>query len=213
MPHLLHLDSSAAGDASRSRAVTAAFSAAWRARGADYTSTYRDLHRDPVPHLPDAELHFAPRLRRADAAPPTDAEALQQQLIAELCDADVLLVGAPMYNYSLPSTLKAWVDYIHVLGVTTTFDEPTKPVAGRPAVVVSSRGGFYGDGSPTPDWDHAVPVLDIVLGSALGMDVTVLLASRTLSDRLEPLRPMADWAAKDLARATEEAVRLANKLG
>jgi FMN-dependent NADH-azoreductase len=96
--------------------------------------------------------------------------------------------------------------------VTTTFDEPTKPVEGRPAVVVSSRGGFYGEGSPTPDWDHAVPVLDIVLGSALGMQVTVLTASRTLSDRLEPLRPMADQAAKDFAHATEEAVRLAGTL-
>jgi FMN-dependent NADH-azoreductase len=213
MPHLLQLDSSAGGDASRSRAVTAAFAAAWRSRGADYTITHRDLHRDPLPHLTDAELHFAPRLRRSDAAPPADAEALQQQLITELCDADVLLVGAPMYNYSLPSTLKAWIDYIHVLGVTTTFDEPTKPMAGRPAVVVSSRGGFYGDGSPTPDWDHAVPVLEIVLGSALGMDVTALKASRTLSDRLEPLRPMADWAAQDLAHATDEAVRLAGVLG
>lgn len=213
MPHLLHIDSSAAGEASRSRAITAAFAQAWRSRGADHTITYRDLHRDPLPHLADAELHYAPRLRRDDAAPPADGEALQQELIAELVAADVLLVGAPMYNYSLPSTLKAWVDNIHVLGVTTSFDEPTKPMAGRPAVVVSSRGGFYGEGSPTPDWDHAVPVLDIVLGSALGMDVTVLTASRTLSDRLEPLRPLADQAAKDLTQATEEAVRLAGTLG
>lgn len=213
MPHLLQLDSSAAGDASRSRVVTAAFATAWSARGNDYTITHRDLHREPLPHLVDAELHYAPRLRRSDATPPESAAALQQELITELCAADVLLVGAPMYNYSLPSTLKAWVDYIHVLGVTTTFDEPAKPMAGRPAVVVSSRGGFYGDGSPTSDWDHAVPVLDIVLGSALGMDVTVLLASRTLSDRLEPLRPMADWAAQDLVRATDEAVRLAGVLG
>jgi FMN-dependent NADH-azoreductase len=212
MPHLLHLDSSAAGDASRSRAITAAFARAWESRGADHTVTYRDLHSDPLPHLADAELHYAPRLRRADAAPPADAEALQQELLAELIAADVLLVGAPMYNYSLPSTLKAWVDNIHVLGVTTSFDEPAKPVEGRPAVVVSSRGGFYGVGSPTPDWDHAVPVLDIVLGSALGMDITVLTASRTLSDRLDPLRPMADWAAQDMAQATEQAVRLAHTL-
>lgn len=213
MPRLLHIDSSAAGDASRSRAITAAFAQAWRSCGADHTVTYRDVHRNPLPHLADAELHYAPRLRRDDAAPPAEAEALQQELIAELIAADVLLVGAPMYNYSLPSTLKAWVDNIHVLGVTTTFDQPTKPMAGRPAVVVSSRGGFYGEGSPTPGWDHAVPVLDIVLGSALGMDVTVLTASRTLSDRLEPLRPMADQAAKDFAQATEEAVRLASTLG
>jgi hypothetical protein len=51
-----------------------------------------------------------------------------------------------------------------------------------------------------------------VLGSALGMDITVLTASRTLSDRLDPLRPMADWAAQDMAQATEQAVRLAHTL-
>jgi FMN-dependent NADH-azoreductase len=213
MPNLLHLDSSAAGDASRSRAVTAAFAETWRSRGDDFTITYRDLHRHPLPHLADAELHFAPEFRRGDAAPPAEAETLQKAILAELFAADVLLVGAPMYNYSLPSTLKAWVDNIHVLGVTTPVEAQAQSLVGRPAVVVSSRGGFYGEGSPTPDWDHAVPVLEIVLGSALGMDVTVLRASRTLSDRLESLRPMAGEAAQDLARATEEAVRLAGQLG
>jgi FMN-dependent NADH-azoreductase len=212
VPHLLHLDSSAGGDASRSRAVTAAFAQAWRSRGADYTIAYRDLHRHALPHLADAELHYAPRLRRADAVLPSDAEALQQELIAELVTADVLLVGAPMYNYSLPSSLKAWLDHIHVLGVTATFDEPTQPMAGHPAIVVASRGAYYGEGSPTPDWDHAVPVLEILLGSALGMIVTVLVVSRTLSDRLAPLRPMADQAARELADATEEAIRLAGEL-
>jgi FMN-dependent NADH-azoreductase len=213
MPHLLHLDSSAGGAASRSRAITAAFAEAWRSRGAEHTITYRDLHRDPLPHLADEELHYAPALRRADAAPPAEAEELQRTLIAELVEADVLLVGAPMYNYSLPSALKAWVDNIHVLGVTTPFDGQTKPMDGRPAVVVSSRGAFYGEGSPTPDRDHAVPVLDIVLGSALGMQVTVLIASRTLSDRLPPMRPMAGQAAQELAQATDEAIRLAGTLG
>jgi FMN-dependent NADH-azoreductase len=213
MPHLLHLDSSAGGDASRSRAVTAAFAQAWCARGADYTVTYRDLHRDALPHLADGELHYAPRLRRADARPPADAEALQQGLIAELVAADVLLIGAPMYNYSLPSSLKAWLDHIHVLGLTSAFDEPTQPMAGRPAVVVASQGAYYGEGSPTPDWDHAVPVLEIILGSGLGMIVTVLVASRTLSDRLAPLRPMAEQAATELANATQEAMRLAGELG
>lgn len=213
MPHLLHLDSSAARDTSRSRAITAAFAAAWRARGAEFTITYRDLLRGPLPHLPDAELHYAAHLRRADSAPPAAAEALQQDLLAELTAADVLLVGAPMYNYSLPSSLKAWIDYIHVLGVTSTYDNPAQPMAGRPAVVVSSRGAFYGTGSPTPDWDHAVPVLKIVLGESLAMAVTVLLASHTLSDRLKPLRPMADHAAVEMAAATAEAVRLAGVLG
>src|SRR5579863_9493594 len=117
MPHLLHLDSSADAEHSRSRAITATFAAAWREHGPDHTITYRDLARDPLPHLPDAALHWPPRLRLEGAAPPPAAEALQQDLLAELTSADVLLIGAPLYNYSLPSSLKAWIDYIHVPGV------------------------------------------------------------------------------------------------
>jgi Flavodoxin-like fold len=131
MPHLLHLDSSADTERSRSRAITATFAAAWRDHGPGHTVTYRDLHRDPLPHLADAALHWPPRLRPEGAAPPAAAEALQQELLAELISADVLLVGAPLYNYSLPSSLKAWIDHIHVPGVTAPFDVPAQPDARR----------------------------------------------------------------------------------
>ena len=72
MPHLLHLDSSADPRSSSSREVTAAFVRGWQERGADFTVTSRDLHDDPPPHLPDAALHWAPRLRTAGevVAPP-----------------------------------------------------------------------------------------------------------------------------------------------
>ena len=143
MPHLLHLDSSADAEHSRSRAITATFAAAWRGHGAGYTVSHRDLHRDPLPHLADAALHWPPRLRPDGAAPPAAAEALQRELIDELTSADVLLVGAPLYNYSLPSSLKAWIDHIHVPGVTAPFDVPTQPLAGRPAVIVSAQGASY----------------------------------------------------------------------
>src|ERR1700690_1527184 len=101
MPHLLHLDSPAEGERSRSRAITATFAAAWREHGAGHSVSYRDLHRDPLPHLADAALHWPPRLRPDGAAPPAAAEALQQALIEELTSADVLLVSAPPHKYSL----------------------------------------------------------------------------------------------------------------
>lgn len=88
------------------------------------------------------------------------AEALQQALVDELLAADVVVVGAPMYNYSLPSSLKAWIDHIHIPGVTAPFDGDTQPMAGRPAVVVTSRGGSYDPGTATEGWDHGVPVLE-----------------------------------------------------
>jgi len=212
MPHLLHLDSSADANHSRSRAITATFAAAWREHGPDCTITYRDLARDPLPHLPDAALHWPPRLRPEDAAPPPAAEALQQELLAELTAADVLLIGAPLYNYSLPSSLKAWIDYIHVPGVTAPFDVPTQPLAGRPAVIVNSQGASYDAHTPTEGWDHAVPVLELILGTALGMTLTVITTSLTLAETVPVLADQIDRSRAELARAHERAAETANQL-
>jgi len=212
MPHLLHLDSSADPERSRSRAITATFAAAWREHGPDYTVTYRDLHRDPLPHLADAALHWPPRLRPADAAPPTAAEALQQELLAELTSADVLLMGAPLYNYSLPSSLKAWIDHIHVPGVTAPFDVPTQPMAGRPAVIVNSQGASYDAHTPTEGWDHAIPVLELILGNSLGMTLTVITTSLTLAETVPALADQLDRSRAELARAHEQAVETAARL-
>lgn len=217
MPHLLHLDSSigpASGPgASRSREITATFAAAWRQAGSDHTVTHRDLVAEPLPHLLDPDLHWAPALRPAGASPDPAAEQLQARLLGELFAADVLLVGSPLYNYSLPSTLKVWLDNIHVPGTTTSFPgHEAQPVAGRTAVVVTSRGGTYDPGTPTADWDHAVPPLKIVLGDALGMDVRVITTSATLSEHVDALADGADRARADRAAAHEQAAALAREL-
>ena len=218
MPHLLHLDSAAALNNSRSREITATFADAWRGRGPEYSVTYRDLHRDPLPHLADAVLHWPPRLRQAGAAsvdPGTlaAAEALQDELIGELLGADVLLVGAPLYNYSVPSSLKTWIDHVHVPGRTAPFvGAPEQPMEGRPAVVVSSRGASYDAGSPTDGWDHAVPMLDLILGTALGMSVEVITTSLTLAETVPALAPQLDRSRAELAAAHEAAATAARRL-
>jgi FMN-dependent NADH-azoreductase len=218
VPHLLHLDSAAALNNSRSRELTATFADAWRARGPEYSMTYRDLHRRPLPHLADAVLHWPRELRPAGAAsvdPGTlaKAEALQDELIGELLGADVLLVGAPLYNYSVPSTLKAWIDHVHVPGRTAPFaDDPVQPMAGRPAVVVSSRGASYDAGSPTDGWDHAVPMLELILGPALGLSVEVITTSLTLAETVPALAPQLDRARAELAAAHEAAAAAARRL-
>src|SRR3984957_14196629 len=212
MRPLSPLGSSADAERSRSRAITATFAAAWREHGAGYSVSYRDLHREPLPHLADAALHWPPRLRPVDAAPPAAAEALQQQLIDELTAADVLLVGAPLYNYSLPSSLKAWIDHIHVPGVTAPFDVPTQPLAGRPAVIVSAQGAAYDAHTPTEGWDHAVPVLDLILGTALGMTLTVITTSLTLAETVPALADQRDRSRAELARAHEEPAAPARRL-
>ncbi|TFD60659.1 FMN-dependent NADH-azoreductase [Cryobacterium sp. Hh7] len=215
MPILLQLDSSADLVTSRSRAITATFADTWRSLGGDHTVVHRDLHREPLPHLTDAALHFPPRLRPADANPSAEQEALQQVLISELVAADVLLIGVPLYNYSMPSTLKAWIDYIHLPAVTAPFDDPAsqQPLAGRPAVLVSTRGGVYDAGTSTEFDDHALPALNLILADALGMTVETIVATRTLSERFGA---PADEVAKqyqELAAAHESAAQTARRLG
>jgi FMN-dependent NADH-azoreductase len=213
VPTLLQLDSSADLVGSRSREITATFAEAWRGLGPEHAVVHRDLHRDPLPHLPDAALHWAPRLRPPGARVAPAAEALQAELIGELLAADVLLVGAPMYNYSLPSALKAWVDHVHVPGVTAPFDTADQPLAGRPAVVVTSRGASYDAGTPTEGWDHEVPVLEIILGQALGMTVTVIATSLTLAASVPALSGQLERSERELAAAHEQARALAAELG
>lgn len=214
MPTLLHLDSSADLATSRSRAITATFADTWRSLGDDHTVVYRDLHREALPHLSDAALHFPKHLRPADANPSPEQESLQQSIIAELLAADVLLVGVPLYNYSMPSTLKAWIDYIHVPAVTAPFDDPTtqQPMAGRPAVLVSTRGGSYDQGTPSALNDHAIPALTLILGDALGMTLETIVDTRTLADRFGgPAEEIAKQHA-ELAAAHEAAAESARRL-
>lgn len=213
MPTLLHLDSSADLVHSRTRALTAHFAETWRAAGPNHLVTRRDLHRDALPHLPDAALHWPPRLRPADAHPSAAAETLQRELIEELVDSDVLLVGAPLYNYSVPSTLKAWLDHIHVPGVTTPFDDTTQPMAGRQAVIVTSQGALYDPGTPRAGWDHAVPLLEILLGEALGMTLTVVTVPLALVDVAPPLAQFRERAEVEYAAAFDTLAAVAAELG
>ena len=218
MPHLLHLDSAASLRNSRSREITATFADTWRGRGPEYSVTYRDLHRDPLPHLTDAVLHWPPHLRPEGAASVDPAalaagEALQDELVGELLGADVLLVGAPLYNYSVPSSLKTWIDHVHIPARTAPFvGAPTQPMAGRPAVVVSSRGASYDAGSPTEGWDHAVPMLELILGTALGMTVEVITTSLTLAETVPALAPELARSRAELAAAHEAAAAAARRL-
>ncbi|MGO2750791.1 MAG: FMN-dependent NADH-azoreductase [Pseudoclavibacter sp.] len=209
MPTLLHIDSSADLATSRTRALTAEFAKAWTGRGADHTIVYRDLHREQLPHLQTVAQHWPERLRGGTQVPAA-ADALQQELIEELLSADAVVIGAPLYNYSMPSTLKAWVDHIHVPGITSPFDEATQPLARRPAVVVSARGASYDAGSPSESWDHGSAALRIVLGESLGMDVTVVATSRTLADVVPALGVEA--AAQEFAAASEQVRTLASTL-
>lgn len=209
MATLLHVDSSADPVNSRSRELTALFASTWLASGEGRSVTYRDLHRNPVPHLSDAGLHYAPRLRTGTETPSPAAEALQQELIAEVTAADVVVIGAPMYNWSIPSSLKAWIDHLHVLGTTAPFDTPDQPFAGKPVVIISSRGLTYGPGAKDEGLDYTVPPLVQVCGKALGMKVDVVTADLTLVGRIAPLDAFTEQAAAGAEATRARVIELA----
>jgi FMN-dependent NADH-azoreductase len=112
----------------------------------------------------------------------------------------------------MPSSLKAWIDHIHVPGVTSSFDGDTRPMAGRPAVVVTSRGASYDAGSATAGWDHGVPALELILGASLGMTVTVIATSLTLAQTTSLFADQLARADSEFANATARATQLAREL-
>ena len=137
---LLHLDSSALGAGSVTRELSAAIVARWQDALPGLETTYRDLDAEPIAHLTGSAL------TKADPAAAADAERVMQQFL----DADIVVIGAPMYNFSVPSTLKAWIDRIAVAGTTFRYTEsgPQGLAGGKRVVVASGRGGMYGDASP-----------------------------------------------------------------
>ena len=138
--HLLHLDASALGAGSVTRTLGAAVVAQWQGAVPGLRVDYRDLDADPLPHL------TASVLGGEDTAAAAAGDATMRQFQA----ADVLVVGAPMYNFGIPSTLKAWIDRIAVAGKTFryTADGPEGLAGGKRVIVASGRGGAYGDASP-----------------------------------------------------------------
>ncbi|GHE68969.1 hypothetical protein GCM10014715_23470 [Streptomyces spiralis] len=119
MATLLHIDSSLfPGEASSSRSVTAAFRKSWEEQHPEGTVIYRDLAAAPVPHI-TADAWSAGYAAPSERTPEQSAAfAARVKLIEELEQANAVLIGAPMYNFSIPSTLKAWLDSVLLLGRT-----------------------------------------------------------------------------------------------
>jgi FMN-dependent NADH-azoreductase len=153
--NLLHIDSSIRGDWSVSRQLTARAAAAWRAAHPDGTVTYRDLGAEPLPHL-DSDGGLA-RMTPPDQHTPAQRASweLSLSLVDEVKQADVVLLGLPLYNYGAPSSVKSWVDHLIVAGLTYDPETQEGLLSGREFVVVATRGGGYGEGTPRHGWDHA----------------------------------------------------------
>ncbi len=159
MSTVLVLTSSALGEASVSNQLVRDAVAQLRLQDPNVRVVTRDLGGSPIPHL---TLDAATALRAAEPANAAQAEAqaLSDELIAELKAADTVVIGAPMYNFGIASTLKVWFDYVLRAGVTFRYAEsgPVGLLEGKRAIVIESRGGVYSEG-PAQTLDSQEPHL------------------------------------------------------
>ncbi len=145
MKTLLQIQASLFSDHGQSSRLAREFVAAWRDGKPDNRVIVRDLAADPVPHL-TAERFQAFLAKSEDRTPEQRAVAdYSQGLIDELRNADVVVIGLPMYNFGVPSTLKAYFDHIARAGLTFSYtaNGPEGLLKGKKAYVFAARGGLY----------------------------------------------------------------------
>lgn len=161
---LLHLDSSVLGPHSVSRQVSAAIVDRLRQATPSLEVVYRDLTQTPLAHLSGSHLAAAQGAPApAELAPDLAASATA---LNEFLDADIVVIGAPMYNFTIPSQLKAWIDRIAVRGKTFSYgpNGPQGLAGGKRVIIAISRGGYYGEGSPAAALEHLETYLRSVFG-------------------------------------------------
>jgi FMN-dependent NADH-azoreductase len=161
---LLHIDSSVLGSHSVSRTVSAAIVDRLRKATPGLQTVYRDLASTPLAHLSGS--HLAAAQGAAAAAEVQQDLAAGQAVMDEFLAADIVVLGAPMYNFTIPSQLKAWIDRIVVAGKTFKYGaQGVEGLAGDKRVIVAiSRGGFYNADTPAAAGEHVETYLRWVFG-------------------------------------------------
>jgi FMN-dependent NADH-azoreductase len=198
---VLIIDSAATGDASVSRKLTKELAERLQQRDPTVEIVRRDVGAVPVPHL-TAETVGAIRGAAPDSEAAEAALALSNALVAEVKEADVIVIGAPMYNFGMSSTLKTWFDHVLRAGLTFryTAEGPEGLVKGKKAVVIESRAGLYSEG-PAAAMDHQEPHIRSLLGFIGITDVTFV--------RAEKLAFGPDFAAAAIGEAIERIANIA----
>ncbi|BBY94918.1 FMN-dependent NADH-azoreductase [Mycobacterium gallinarum] len=185
MNQLLHIDSSVQGDQSVSRRLTARAVQRWRDTHPEGSVVYRDLASNPIPHLGDVT-----------------SPALTAELIGEIKRADTVVLGLPLYNFGPPSTVKAWVDHIVAPGLSIDAETGAGLLGDTEFVVLESRGGGYGPGTPREGWDHAESWLPHAV-SMTGLSPRLIVAELTMADVNPAMAELKPLAAASLNQAFE----------
>ncbi|MET7997297.1 NAD(P)H-dependent oxidoreductase [Amycolatopsis sp. NPDC005232] len=208
---LLRVDSSADGAESVTRRLTSLFVRHWHGE-----VRHRDLAADPVPPIREPYARLGRRVERRGSVPPDDIAALAaddaerrewaltQPLVTELREAGTVLLGVPMYNFSVPAALKAWIDRVTFPGVFANALGATR------FVVITARGGAYGPGTPREGYDFQEPYLRAYLTN-LGVspeNLAFVHAELTRVGDIPALAGLEDLAEKSLAQARERILEL-----
>jgi FMN-dependent NADH-azoreductase len=181
---LLHIDSSILGEASASRQLSRSVVEAWSAAAPNAQVTYRDLASDALSHLSAASLVAAGTPDELRGAAQQHEAELAERTLEEFLAADAIVIGAPMYNFAIPSQLKAWIDRIAVAGKTFSYSEngPVGLAGGKTVVIASSAGGIHaGQPSGQAHEDYLVRVLNF-----LGIDDIEIVRAEGLAYGEEP---------------------------
>jgi FMN-dependent NADH-azoreductase len=207
MTNVLIIDSAATGDASVSRRLGLELEAMLRGRG-PVRIVRRDVGADPVPHL---SAETTPAIRGAEPATEAarEALALSDALVAELKAADLIVIGAPMYNFGMASTLKAWFDHVLRAGITFRYSEagPEGLVKGKKAIVIESRAGLYSEG-PAAAMDSQEPHLRTLLGF-MGVEDVAFVRAERLAFGPEAAEASIEAALAELRGLAAEDLKLA----
>lgn len=192
---LLHIDSSITDDKSISRQLSAGITAAIQQANPNAETLTYDLDKNPVGHLSNAVL----------SGQDAQESAVGSKMLEEFKAAEVIVIGAPMYNFSISSQLKAWIDRIAVSGQTFryTAQGPVGLMGGKRVIVASVRGGYYGEESGLASLDHQERYLTTVFNFMGITDITFI--------RAEGVNTGAENAAKAIATAQDAIAALSTK--
>ena len=195
MANLLFVSSSLFGEASQSGKIAGEFVDRWLNTNPGTKVVKRTLSADSMPHLTLATFTAAATPADKRNAGETENAALADVLISELEAADVVVIAAPMYNLSIPSTLKAWIDHVARAGRTFRYSGsgPEGLLKGKKVFIVTGRGGVYTGDSPAKGFDFQEPYLRAALGFLGLTDITFV--------HVEGLAMGPDGAASAHARA------------
>lgn len=222
MTVLLHLDSSAS-DHSISRELGALYARTWQEHNDTGQYRHRDLVRDPVPLVGPAFVDLGERVERHGFVAPAKVGALVETaaeerewartkpLIEQLTGADILLLGVPMYNFSVPASLKAWIDRISFPGAYVDPDSGERLLRDTRVIVLTARGGGYGQNDRRAGFDYQIPYLRAYFGNlgVVDSNLTVVAVDYTRAGDIPGLSGFLDRTTQLRSAARDRVVQLA----